>query len=93
MKKCEGESCNPIYVISDGDNAESTVILGAQKASNFLMSTKVNILGYLLKDHESLSLDQMVNRHTLNTRTKDCKVTAQFFIFFEKLIYWNIEQG
>lgn len=74
MKHNEGNPSKPIYVICDGNNVESTVVLGAQKEVNFLMSTKVNILGYLLKDHESLSLEEMVKTHKLNTRVEGCKV-------------------
>lgn len=79
LKKCEGDVSKPIYVICDGNNVESTVILGAQKDDNFLMSTKVNVLGFLSKEHESLCLKQMVKNHVMNTRVKDCKVSYRMF--------------
>lgn len=74
MKKCEPDSSKPFYVVCNGENSESTVILGAQKSDKFLMTTKVNILGYLPKDHKSLSVEQMEKNHILNTHSKDCKV-------------------
>lgn len=70
-----------MYVITDGNNVETTVILGVQKTDKFLMSTKVNILGYLSKDHESLASEEMVKNHMLNTRLKDCKVGFMSIIY------------
>lgn len=74
MKKHEGESPIPMYGVCDGQNSEFTVILGAQKTDNVFMTSKINILGYLPKDHQSLSLEHMEKSHVRNTRQKDCKV-------------------
>lgn len=76
IKKCEGHPSSPLYVVCDGNNSENTVILGAQNEKKFIMSTKVNVLGHLSKDHESLSLEKMLKYHMMNTQVKNCKVNV-----------------
>lgn len=76
MKTCEGESF-PIYVVCNGDNFESTVLLGAFQSDQELMTTKVNVIGYFPKNHEALTIVNMENNHMMNARTKNCVVITQ----------------
>lgn len=84
LKKNEVEKHRPTYVVIDGKDPLHTILIGAQKYNNLIMTTLVNVVGCFPKDHKVISLEAMEADHIKNTRVKSPKVSVIFYYLENK---------
>lgn len=74
-----------VFVVSDGNNALKTILLGVQESSKNIFTCTINIMGFLPITHEKLLFPSMERSHTLLAFTKKCHInyliTFKYFTF------------
>ncbi|KAJ8961555.1 hypothetical protein NQ318_014807, partial [Aromia moschata] len=78
----------PIYVVCDSNDVQHTILLGAHKSNNFLMTVAVSTIGCYPKGHEKISFANMEIDHIKNTLTRNPKV--DFLVKFKYYLYGTL---